>query len=196
LIWGGTSTVPTVASPAPTTFTTPNGAVIDASGNVITPAPQTAQDAQLQAQQAAQEQMEAILAPLDNEINKLQTQVNTCDGQISMPTSQGLAQAQAQSQAAGCQNLTSELSVFLAEQKVIQDGGIMTQTCSANILNLAQQIYNLRQKAAGVANTYGTTPGMSAPTAQVIAQYAVQAEAVQEAPLDQQVQQNLYYCQN
>jgi hypothetical protein len=187
---GDTPTETTVAPQAPTTFTTPNGAVIDANGNVITPAPETAQNVQLQAQQE-----QVILAPLNNEISQLQTQSTSCtNAMVSSPIGQGLSDLSVEAQAAGCENLSSELSVFLAEKSIIQQGGVMTSACSAEISTLDKQIYALRQRALGEEG--GDLSSGTSVVGEGNAQLDAQTEANQEAPLLQQVQQNLYYCQN
>jgi hypothetical protein len=136
------------------------------------------------------------LGSLNAKISDLQSQLSTCYGATTNtgPVAEGNGMIAYQSKTAQCQNLTSELNVFLAEKGVIQQSGVMTQTCSENISNLAEQIYTLRKKALG-EEAGALTTGTSV-VGQGNAQRIAQTEAIQEAPLVQQVQQNLYYCQN
>ena len=136
-----------------------------------------------------------MLDPLNTEINTLETQLSTCTAAMSSrQIGLGREGVEAEGQAAECQNITSETDAFLLEKSIIQQGGIMTQTCSSNILNLEQQIYKLRQTALG-EETGDLTTG-SGPVGEGNAQRIAQTETQQETPLVQQVQQNIYYCQS
>lgn len=203
-----TTVTPPPAAPAPPPNTTLcNGTyytacasgesfVCPASGAAYCQLPVQQQSNTETAQQALEAQEQAVLTPVVNEITELNTQSSACLSQIPATSGVVLGQegAEDQAQAESCENITSESNVFLDEEKVIQEGGDMTATCSANILNLEKQIYQLRQKLVTEdAGEIGS--GQAGPVVLGQEQQMAQKEAAQEAPLDQQVEDNLYYCQ-
>lgn len=184
-----TNVVPEVTQPAPQVIPEP---AVFSQPTETPPAPS---EAEIQ-QQKLLENRQAILTALDKKIDDLQSQSDSCLNEMTKDVhfQQGSVQVAQQVRAAQCQNITSELNDFLTERQVVQQGGNITYQCSQNISSLEQKIYVLRQNVANsVAGIY------SAPTSARImqgrAQQAIQTEAAQEAPLLQQVQQNLYSCQ-
>lgn len=194
------SDMPVAQSQPAKKYTLPSGAVVDANGSVISQGPTNdeyipATQPTQPIQQNATAVNQTVLEPLNTEIDELQSEQQACTDKMlgSSAAVEGGGAIAAQAQAASCQNISSELSVFLEAQRVTQ-AGALTYACFSKILNLETQIASLRQKALGEEAGYLTTGTYS--IGQARAAQVAQIETQQETPLLQEVQQNLYYCQS
>lgn len=133
------------------------------------------------------------LTALSQQLGTLQSQLQTCDNALNPSSGLGMASIANQMASQHCDDISNEMTGFIDEQGVIQQGGIITQTCNTSITSTEQQLFTLRQNAEQQEEADLTSGYISG---QGLAQQIQVNEAKQEIPLLSLIQDNIYSCQD